>query len=158
MSTPSPAAARKRQNTTQPSITSFFNQDRVPALPPSVKSNLLNVGMRVRKSVPEGYKSGSYMFNKFPVSKATPATAAGKSNTLSTPSKKREYDENTAPEETPLQVAEVRADRQIAVPKSQRRKHYAAIPRGNGDVMMIDEDDFEEAAFLTAASDEEARE
>ncbi|KAI0017866.1 ribonucleotide reductase inhibitor-domain-containing protein [Xylariomycetidae sp. FL0641] len=29
-------------------------------LPPSVQSNLISVGMRVRKSVPEGYKTGSY--------------------------------------------------------------------------------------------------
>lgn len=31
-----------------------------PLLPPTVQSNLLSVGMRVRKSVPEGYKTGSY--------------------------------------------------------------------------------------------------
>jgi hypothetical protein len=31
-----------------------------PLLPASVQSNLLSVGMRVRKSVPEGYKTGSY--------------------------------------------------------------------------------------------------
>ncbi|PBP26029.1 hypothetical protein BUE80_DR003101 [Diplocarpon rosae] len=30
-----------------------------PQLPHAVQSNLLNVGMRVRKSVPEGYKTGS---------------------------------------------------------------------------------------------------
>ncbi|KAK1779941.1 ribonucleotide reductase inhibitor-domain-containing protein [Copromyces sp. CBS 386.78] len=29
-----------------------------PVLPPTIKSSLLNVGMRVRKSVPEGYKTG----------------------------------------------------------------------------------------------------
>jgi hypothetical protein len=33
---------------------------RSPPLPPSVQSNLLSVGMRVRKSVPEGYKTGAY--------------------------------------------------------------------------------------------------
>lgn len=67
----------------QPSITSYFLQSpsavspmttysisnfpsaapadpRSPPLPPSVQSNLLSVGMRVRKSVPEGYKTGSY--------------------------------------------------------------------------------------------------
>lgn len=33
---------------------------RSPPLPPSVQANLLSVGMRVRKSVPEGYKTGSY--------------------------------------------------------------------------------------------------
>ncbi|KAI2605252.1 ribonucleotide reductase inhibitor-domain-containing protein [Hypoxylon fragiforme] len=31
-----------------------------PQLPASVQSNLLSVGMRVRKSVPEGYKTGNY--------------------------------------------------------------------------------------------------
>ncbi|KAI0203244.1 ribonucleotide reductase inhibitor-domain-containing protein [Astrocystis sublimbata] len=32
----------------------------IDSLPASVQSNLLSVGMRVRKSVPEGYKTGSY--------------------------------------------------------------------------------------------------
>ncbi|KAJ9155595.1 hypothetical protein NKR23_g1893 [Pleurostoma richardsiae] len=57
-------------------ITSFFNKSpscpnvttssvsspatiSSPDLPASVQSNLLSVGMRVRKSVPEGYKTGS---------------------------------------------------------------------------------------------------
>ncbi|GAP86601.1 putative ribonucleotide reductase inhibitor [Rosellinia necatrix] len=31
-----------------------------PEIPASVQANLLSVGMRVRKSVPEGYKTGSY--------------------------------------------------------------------------------------------------
>ncbi|KAI1417367.1 ribonucleotide reductase inhibitor-domain-containing protein [Hypoxylon sp. FL1857] len=31
-----------------------------PPLPASVQANLLSVGMRVRKSVPEGYKTGNY--------------------------------------------------------------------------------------------------
>jgi hypothetical protein len=31
-----------------------------PVLPADTQSNLLNVGMRIRKSVPEGYKTGSY--------------------------------------------------------------------------------------------------
>ncbi|KAH7333266.1 ribonucleotide reductase inhibitor-domain-containing protein [Rhexocercosporidium sp. MPI-PUGE-AT-0058] len=34
--------------------------NNTPSLPPSVQSNLLNVGMRVRKSVPEGYKTGTF--------------------------------------------------------------------------------------------------
>src|SRR5690606_36458243 len=29
-----------------------------PALPPQVQTDLLNVGMRVRKAIPEGYKTG----------------------------------------------------------------------------------------------------
>ncbi|KAI4859277.1 ribonucleotide reductase inhibitor-domain-containing protein [Hypoxylon rubiginosum] len=33
---------------------------RGPLLPDSVQANLISVGMRVRKSVPEGYKTGTY--------------------------------------------------------------------------------------------------
>ncbi|PSS12525.1 hypothetical protein M430DRAFT_36628 [Amorphotheca resinae ATCC 22711] len=66
----------------QPPITSYFTQspsttsprttysvsqlphdstsELRPSLPPSIQANLLSVGMRVRKSVPEGYKTGSY--------------------------------------------------------------------------------------------------
>lgn len=56
----------------QRQITSFFSIDSTsragaeatpssrPVLPADTQSNLLNVGMRVRKSVPEGYKTGSY--------------------------------------------------------------------------------------------------
>ncbi|KAK1994560.1 ribonucleotide reductase inhibitor [Colletotrichum falcatum] len=58
----------------QRQITSFFLPRSDPAapaepssststsdsLPPEVQSNLLSVGMRIRKSVPEGYKTGTY--------------------------------------------------------------------------------------------------
>lgn len=60
---------RKRQF--QPSIDSFFNRDGIssstprsrtedalaPTLPEETQASLLSVGMRVRKSVPEGYKT-----------------------------------------------------------------------------------------------------
>ncbi|CAK7209256.1 hypothetical protein SBRCBS47491_000382 [Sporothrix bragantina] len=36
----------------------FERRSSSPLLPPSVQANLLAVGMRVRKSVPEGYKTG----------------------------------------------------------------------------------------------------
>ncbi|KAH8589631.1 ribonucleotide reductase inhibitor-domain-containing protein [Bisporella sp. PMI_857] len=80
----------------QPSITSYFApsvsptdkspqlysitqatapETSAPSLPASVQSNLLSVGMRVRKSVPEGYKTGTYSaFTLF--SDATPAVPA----------------------------------------------------------------------------------
>lgn len=50
-------------NPSQRQITSFFKSgppappSPQPELPPSVQANLLSVGMRVRKSVPEGYKT-----------------------------------------------------------------------------------------------------
>ena len=71
-----PSPTRQIKRPFQPSITSFFaREDReayreilsqeqanhnVVALPAQIQSSLLNVGMRVRKSVPEGYKTGSY--------------------------------------------------------------------------------------------------
>ncbi|KAF4630067.1 hypothetical protein G7Y89_g8071 [Cudoniella acicularis] len=70
--------AKRPYNGSQPSITSYFpstgttssnsysiapsptsSRESTPMLPPTVQSNLLSVGMRVRKSVPEGYKTGS---------------------------------------------------------------------------------------------------
>jgi hypothetical protein len=67
--------AKRPYTGSQPHITSYFpssTQDQytitaspttytsnIPLLPPNVQSNLLQVGMRIRKSVPEGYKTGS---------------------------------------------------------------------------------------------------
>lgn len=77
----------------QRQITSFFSaagtthisdsEDIVPTrpvLPADTQSNLLNVGMRVRKSVPEGYKTGSYSaFSLFDDPKTTqPPTAVAR--------------------------------------------------------------------------------
>lgn len=69
-----PASKSKRQakRPFQPSITDYFSHGQdgsaasahsessrgsVPVLPAAVQSSLLNVGMRVRKSVPEGYQT-----------------------------------------------------------------------------------------------------
>ncbi|KAI8966514.1 ribonucleotide reductase inhibitor-domain-containing protein [Daldinia sp. FL1419] len=61
-----------------------------PSLPASVQANLLSVGMRVRKSVPEGYKTGSYSAfalwdetNNGPV--ATMGEGRSRANAISTP-------------------------------------------------------------------------
>ncbi|EFQ34971.1 ribonucleotide reductase inhibitor [Colletotrichum graminicola] len=71
----------------QRQITSFFAPRSGPAppsetsstlttnkLPPDVQSNLLSVGMRVRKSVPEGYKTGTYKSVKLSADTAEPRT------------------------------------------------------------------------------------
>ncbi|SPO00054.1 uncharacterized protein DNG_02906 [Cephalotrichum gorgonifer] len=42
-----------------PSPASAAQTTYAPVLPSSVQSSLINVGMRIRKSVPEGYKTGS---------------------------------------------------------------------------------------------------
>ncbi|KAI5467888.1 ribonucleotide reductase inhibitor-domain-containing protein [Mariannaea sp. PMI_226] len=71
----------------QRQITSFFNKSttadtpngtisRQPELPDSVQANLLSVGMRVRKSVPEGYKTvGPSGFKIWTDNSAVPATS-----------------------------------------------------------------------------------
>lgn len=77
----------------QRQITSFFNASnpsettaaaapstsevRQPTLPSSVQSNLLSVGMRVRKSVPEGYKTdGTSAFKLWTDNSPVPTTTA----------------------------------------------------------------------------------
>ncbi|KAI2780930.1 ribonucleotide reductase inhibitor-domain-containing protein [Daldinia loculata] len=61
-----------------------------PSLPASVQANLLSVGMRVRKSVPEGYKTGSYSAfalwdESNNVSTATMGEGRLRANAISTP-------------------------------------------------------------------------
>ncbi|KAI1778926.1 ribonucleotide reductase inhibitor-domain-containing protein [Hypoxylon cercidicola] len=66
---------------------------RSPPLPESVQANLLSVGMRVRKSVPEGYKTGTYsafaLWDDTNPSVATSAMTMGegrsRANAISTP-------------------------------------------------------------------------
>lgn len=45
---------------TSQSSSSSQRPDNSSSVPASIQANLLSVGMRVRKSVPEGYKTGSY--------------------------------------------------------------------------------------------------
>ncbi|CAK7209228.1 hypothetical protein SCUCBS95973_000368 [Sporothrix curviconia] len=52
----------------------FERRSSSPLLPPSVQANLLAVGMRVRKSVPEGYKTGKEEDEAAPRQKAAMAT------------------------------------------------------------------------------------
>ncbi|KAM3514796.1 hypothetical protein MY11210_001520 [Beauveria gryllotalpidicola] len=66
----------------QRQITSFFGAQsgapaaetarQQPALPANVQSNLLSVGMRVRKSVPEGYKTDGHSAFKLWTDNTTP--------------------------------------------------------------------------------------
>ncbi|RDL36155.1 uncharacterized protein BP5553_06767 [Venustampulla echinocandica] len=81
--------AKRPYNGSQPSIASYFpakttssspttrheRRSPSPALPQTVQANLLSVGMRVRKSVPEGYKTGTQYsgFGLFSTSTAPPS-------------------------------------------------------------------------------------
>lgn len=85
-------AGARSQN--QSAITSFFSPASAspddapsayaaPVLPHNVQSNLLNVGMRIRKSVPEGYKTGSY--SAFSLFSDTTVPMAASSSPISPP-------------------------------------------------------------------------
>ncbi|KAK0656657.1 ribonucleotide reductase inhibitor-domain-containing protein [Cercophora newfieldiana] len=52
-------------STTSPSDTPISTPLNGPVIPPNVQSNLLSVGMRVRKSVVEGYKTDPFSYNAF---------------------------------------------------------------------------------------------
>ncbi|KAI0400940.1 hypothetical protein F4802DRAFT_583069 [Xylaria palmicola] len=68
-SPPDTSPISQTPSTQQPSST--------PALPASVQANLLSVGMRIRKSVPEGYKTKGYnAFALWDERDTSPATAA----------------------------------------------------------------------------------
>lgn len=85
------AGHRNKRQINQAAITSFFhadssdaeasqpgqNHDREalsPALPHNVQSSLLNVGMRVRKSVPEGYKNKAVVEEIVPIASSRRVT------------------------------------------------------------------------------------
>ncbi|PMD30462.1 hypothetical protein L207DRAFT_520276 [Hyaloscypha variabilis F] len=53
---PSTSSSPSQHQTLTASPTTYSS---IPTLPANIQSNLLQVGMRVRKSVPEGYKTGS---------------------------------------------------------------------------------------------------
>ncbi|KAJ8128461.1 hypothetical protein O1611_g5171 [Lasiodiplodia mahajangana] len=59
-SSSSPNNSRINQPQTPAFPSTTQQPDITPNLPTSVQANLLSVGMRVRKSVPEGYKTGNY--------------------------------------------------------------------------------------------------
>ncbi|KAI2468107.1 ribonucleotide reductase inhibitor-domain-containing protein [Annulohypoxylon bovei var. microspora] len=71
-----------------PSTPPYINS---PPLPATVQANLLSVGMRVRKSVPEGYKTGGYsafaLFdeNANPQTHGTMGEGRSRANAISTP-------------------------------------------------------------------------
>lgn len=64
-----------------------------PALPAETQSNLLNVGMRVRKSVPEGYKTGNAysafdLFNDLGTTKVSASAPISRAPSSSCPSQR----------------------------------------------------------------------
>jgi hypothetical protein len=168
-----PSTPRKRQilAPNQAQITSFF----APALPNDVASNLLSVGMRVRKSVPEGYKSGTYAFNKhlpsvlplsqepesFPSSQESNASV--RSTDSSSPRKKRSFDDDEEEEgekaatvkkplpQPPASITAWARPVKIAtgsgagIGKKKRGFHQAVSRK---DVTMSGTEDFGEADFL----------
>ncbi|TAQ88577.1 hypothetical protein B7494_g3104 [Chlorociboria aeruginascens] len=87
--------AKRPYNGSQSQITNYFSPSTSttpppyprcghiapPPLPAAVQSNLLSVGMRVRKSVPEGYKTGSYSAFTLFADSSAPSSFSSTSNT-----------------------------------------------------------------------------
>ncbi|KAI5848874.1 hypothetical protein BZA05DRAFT_403006 [Tricharina praecox] len=157
---------RKRQNlsTNQASITTFFKPAHTglsgAPLSDTIQSGLLSVGMRIRKSVPEGYKSGTYAFNKHlpstgiltPPSSQESVSSVSTSTSTGSPRKKRalEADERRKPMPP---VSSINAwARSVKVPtgpagkKKGSSSFYQAVERK--DIMLKGEEDFDEAEFL----------
>ena len=100
LSTMAASTSRKRQY--QPSVTSYFNRDAghssttssrpmsplSPPLPAETQASLLSVGMRVRKSVPEGYKTHKTLSSPgFPFPSTAPVASTSPARPLyNTPS------------------------------------------------------------------------
>ncbi|KAI5851190.1 hypothetical protein DFP73DRAFT_144018 [Morchella snyderi] len=125
-----------------------WGTNNVQDSPGDIKSKLLNVGMRVRKAVPEGLKTGTYKSTKFGVTPPSQEKALAPSKVKGN-NNKRGYQED--PEiETSMQTE--RPAGQISMPKSLNKTYHATVPRGlGGDIHMVgqyENDDFEEAGFL----------
>jgi len=162
-------APRKRQNlsSNQVSITTFFKPANSglssTPLPDSVQSGLLSVGMRVRKSVPEGYKSGTYAFNNHLPSMGLPTPPSSQESVPSTLTdssrKKRPLDHEEEKEKKSQPPASINAwARSIKVPtgaagKKKSSSFYQAIERK--DIKMAGAEDFGEAEFLRPVEETE---
>ncbi|KAA8900327.1 hypothetical protein FN846DRAFT_959092 [Sphaerosporella brunnea] len=178
------STARKRQTLApnQPQITSFFSP-QLP-LPDDVASGLLSVGMRVRKSVPEGYKSGTYAFNKHLPSvlpgENTPPSSQDSvvSSNSSSSNNKRAFDDDDDGDEAEEEAEGVEkkklppptsiiawARRSVKVPTGpagaaaaakKKRGFHQAVGRREGDTVMAGtvDEDFGEAEFLLPMEEE----
>ena len=92
---------RQYQPSNQTHLGSYFNRDTVPslqrsdslspALPADTAASLLSVGMRVRKSVPEGYKTHKTVGSPgFPFPSTAPPTSSAPVRTAYSPMQTRE--------------------------------------------------------------------
>ena len=92
------SAKRSFKRPFQPSISSYFGHIKDadchpataptstlgPVLPATIQSSLLNVGMRVRKSVPEGYKTKQKMFCDLSKPFGAPTSKSNRTRSAST--------------------------------------------------------------------------
>ncbi|QIW96521.1 hypothetical protein AMS68_002039 [Peltaster fructicola] len=82
----------QRKKQFQPSISSYFDKPTTtssPPLPAETQASLINVGMRVRKSVPEGYKTHKTVMYSSDLLESQPA--------LSQPTLQRGYSRELTP-------------------------------------------------------------
>lgn len=160
-----PSTPRKRQQVAPPSqkITNFFKPASSVDLPESVQSDLVMVGMRIRKSITEGYKSGSYAFNKHlpsvGLAPAQPSAVSHPASAHDNPTKKRTFDTHEAQQAPAQQQAPASITawaRSVKVPTGaaalgkKNRAFYQAV--GRKETIPVpsncDTEDFGEADFL----------
>lgn len=153
----------------QPTLQSFWGNasnsaptnrpaGQLAPLPNTVHSSLLQLGMRVRKSVQDGYKTKStYKLDLNSEKENAPAGV-----TPDTPSKnKRSMSEDTDELKdlnTEMVDQSVLEQRRIAKAKSKRTTHQAVLRKSDSDIAsktsIIQAEDFGEANFLKFDEDE----
>ncbi|KAL7266910.1 hypothetical protein RUND412_010523 [Rhizina undulata] len=165
----------------QPTITSFFTSSPRtqrptaslapnPAdLPTNVQSGLLAVGMRVRKSVPQGYKTGTYAYNKYlpELSNSSLSVINLATATSTSPSKKRDHESVDHDAEIKIKDDGVQeAQRDVLIPKlkkPKKRVHHVAVAReamakAGFDMRDMEMQEFEDAGFLMPIEEVEMEE
>ncbi|KAG9244566.1 ribonucleotide reductase inhibitor-domain-containing protein [Calycina marina] len=184
-----PHQHKKAYAGSQPSITSYFAPTLLPtntaphihsisqqysspptlssSIPTTVQSNLLSVGMRVRKSVPEGYKTGTYstftLFSDVTPAQPTAPTTMHRVSNITTRPRARELtpfcglhsvgglalDESQNAGHAPLEISEY--DDIPGISQSSRLTKYSIATPGSDRKRRVDFD--EEDEHLEAMND-----
>lgn len=164
----------------QPSITSFFGKGsntnnatatvtttreigQLASVPPSVQSRLVQVGMRVRKSVQDGYKTKSSQkldFGGAEKENSFAGATSGYTPITSSKNKRGAEDDESDDGGMDLDMKEPAAlgERKFAQMRPSRLTHQAVLRKSESDIAsktgIITEEDFGEAPFLQFGEDE----
>jgi hypothetical protein len=142
---------------------------RSPLLPNDVQRSLLHVGMRVRKSVPGGYRTGAETFDRAIKAQAegNPFSVANSKAETPTAAKKRSLDDSTDSTstntptwhsdltiQTVLELGPVSRQfghskvRRFAIPKSRKARPWPEMMDVDTQQFVDENGDFKDADFL----------